>query len=414
MKFEEKLERYAKLLIEFGLNVQRGQDVYITADAIHRDFVVKLVRAAYLRGARIVSVDLVDQRFVRSRILDSKEDAFLEYVPNFIPERAEGIMRERAANLRLIGEEDPDILSDLDPKKMQALQFSYKRSLKKYYEEGIGHSKVQWTVASAATPGWGKKVFPELDAEAACKALWEQIFHICRVDHGNCIELWQAHDKRLRERAHYLTELKIKTLHFQGPGTDLKVGLSPKAIWRGGTDDKSPRGVRFEANIPTEECFTTPDFRETSGFVRTTRPFLINGKQIRGLELVFKEGKIVDFKAREGADTFAAYIASDEGANRLGEVALVGIDSPIFQSGKIFEEILFDENAACHVAIGFAYRFCIEGSQGQSNEQLAQIGCNTSSVHTDMMLSSEKVDVFAETYGGKKVALIEKGEWKLK
>jgi aminopeptidase len=204
--------------------------------------------------------------------------------------------------------------------------------------------------------------------------------------------------------------MKIKFFHFIGPGTDLKVGLSPRAVFKGGTA-LSARNVDFEPNLPTEECFTTPDYRMTEGKARTTRPFLINGKQIRGLSLEFKNGEISNFHAEEGQKTFEEYINSDGGSKRLGEVALVGIDSPIYQSGRIFEEILFDENAACHIAIGFAYRFCIEGSEEMSNEELDKIGCNTSHVHTDMMLSSDEVDVHAELYSGQKIQLIKNGTW---
>jgi len=410
MDFEQKLELYAQLIVRHGLNVQKGQDVYIGSEVIHRDFVIKIVKAAYEMGARSVSCDFNDPRILCTRILETKSAADLSYVPPFVPFRYESMLPQTAASLRLLGSEYPDILADLDPKKVNEVEISFKKSLKKFYEEGIGHSKVQWTVAAAATPAWGKKVFPERDDASACRALWEEIFRICRADRADCLEIWQKHNLQLALRAQKLTSMKIKYLHFTGPGTDLKVGLSPRALFKGGTS-KSPRNVEFEPNIPTEECFTTPDYRMTTGKVNTTRPFLINGKQIRGLRLEFKEGKIIDFHADEGANTFAEYINSDEGAKRLGEVALVGIDSPIYQSGKIFEEILFDENAACHIAIGFAYRFCIADSSMMNNSELDNIGCNTSNVHTDMMISSEKVDVRAACYSGESISLIVNGAW---
>ena len=410
MNFDQKLECYAKLIVHHGMNVQKGQDVYITSETIHRDLVALIVKAAYQAGARVVSVDLQDPRNARTRIFETKNEEDLSHVLPFIPYRLESQLPETAASLRLIGSEFPDNLSDLDPKKVQQVEINYKKSLKKFYEEGIGHSKVQWTIAAASTPAWGKKVFPELDDERACSALWEEIFHICRADDPDCLKLWKEHNVRLADRAKKLTEMKIKYLHVTGPGTDLKVGLSPLARFKGGTS-RSPRGVDFEPNLPTEECFTTPDYHLTEGHVQTTRPFLINGKQIRGLKLEFKKGEIVSFQADEGAETFKAYINSDEGSKRLGEVALVGVDSPIFESGKIFEEILFDENAACHIAVGFAYRFCITDSAKMSPEELDKVGCNTSNVHTDMMISSEKVDVMAETYSGEKVALIKAGQF---
>lgn len=408
MNFEEKQMMYAKLLVHHGLNVQKGQDVYISSEVVHKDFVTKIVQAAYQRGARLVSVDLQDPRNVRTRILETKNPEHLSFVAPFIPYRFESMIPETAASLRLIGPEYPGILSDLDPKKVQQVEINYRKALKKYYEEGVGHSKVQWLVAASATPLWAKRIFKELNEKEAYEALWESIFTICRADKEDCLELWKKHNDHLATRAKKLTDLQIKTLHFKGPGTDLKIGLSARAKFKGGAS-YTPNNVGFEPNIPTEECFTTPDYRMTEGHVQTTRPFLINGKLIEGLTLTFKHGEIVDFTAKQGRETFKEYISSDEGAKRLGEVALVGIDSPIYQSGRVFEEILFDENAACHIAIGFAYRNCIKESTKMSDKELDEIGCNISNVHTDMMISSENIDVEAECYSGKKISLIKKG-----
>lgn len=412
MNFEEKLEKYAELLVTHGINVQKGQDVYIGAEIFHRNFVALLVKHAYKKGARVVYTDFVDPKNTRTRIQESQSEEFLEYVAPFIPFRYESMLTETSAIIRIIGSEYPKILADLNPTHVNKVEVSFRKSLKKYYEEGIGHSKVQWCVAAAATPAWGKIIFPDKDEKEAYTLLWEEIFKICRADQENCLEQWNLHNQVLLERAKKLTELKIKVLHFTGPGTDLKVTLSPQALFKGGTS-MSPRQVDFNANIPTEECFTTPDATKTEGTVKTTRPFLINGKLIKNLSLTFKKGEITEFSADEGKETFAAYINSDVGAKKLGEVALVGIDSLVYQSGKVFEEILFDENAACHIAIGFAYRFCIENSSAMSVQELEEIGCNISAMHTDMMISSEEVSVAAETYTGSTVKLIENGRWQV-
>lgn len=410
MDFDTKLTRYAELLVTHGLNVQPGQVVNLTGEILHRELLLKLVDASYKRGARYVNVDYIDPWHARQRLMGTQDDAHLAYVPPFIPAKYNELLDAKGAVLRLVGCEEPDCLVGLPPEKMNQMQLAVRQSLRKYYEEGVGKSKIHWLVAAAATPKWGKKVFPELSEEEACKALWEEIFKICRVDKPNFLELWKKHDQVLHKRATTLTQLKIKRLHFSGPGTDLYVGLSPKAIFKGG-GDTGPYGVHFEPNIPTEECFTTPDCRQTEGKARVTRPFLVNGTMIQGLEVEFKGGKLVNFKAAQGESTFAAYLKSDEEACRLGEVALVGIDSPVYQSGRIFEEILYDENAACHIAIGFAYRFCIDGGDRMSPEELEAIGCNSSHIHTDMMISSEEVDVHAETYSGEKRLLIKKGKW---
>jgi aminopeptidase len=410
--FEKKLEMYAQLLVYHGLNVQPNQVVNITAEVIHRKLVEKIVRYAYGRGARYVNVDFIDPTLSRLRIRDSKSDQYLTYVPRYIPLKYEEFVEEGAAVLRLIGSEDPDLLNDLPPQKVNDCQKHYRQSLRKYYTEGVGKSKVQWTVAAAATPKWAKKIFPELEEEQAYEALWTSIFHICRADRSDCLEIWQKHNHSLQERAKKLTQLQIKFLHFMGPGTDLKVFLSPKALFKGG-GDRTPKGIAFEANIPTEECFTTPDYRLTEGNVTVTRPVLVNGQLVKDLQLHFKNGEIIHFSASQGSDHFAAYIANDPGAKRLGEVALVGIDSPVYQSKRIFEEILFDENAACHIAVGFAYRFCLAGGVEMTSEELEAIGCNDSHVHTDFMISSEQIDVEAQTYSGEKLKLIHQGRWTL-
>lgn len=410
MEFQEKLQIYANLLISHGLNVQSGQVVNITCELIHRELVEKMVKAAYQRGAKFVNVDFIDPALIRLRIQESQLDEYLKYVPRYIPIKYEDFVEEGAAVIRIVGSEDPDSLADLSHHKVNDLQSHIRQSLKKYYAEGIGKSKVQWTVAAAASPLWAKKVFPELSQEQAYLALWEAIFKICRADQPDCLEIWSSHQQHLRERGEKLTKLAIKELHFTGPGTDLTVGLCPKAVFKGG-GETTLEGIDFEANIPTEECFTTPDYRLTEGKVRITRPVPVNGKLIKDLQLEFRNGEIISFKAKEGEDHFAAYIANDKGARRLGEVALVGIDSPIYQSKRIFEEILFDENAACHIAVGFAYRFCIEGGVDMTAEELEALGCNDSHVHTDFMISSEEVDVTAQTYHGDEIVLISKGKW---
>jgi aminopeptidase len=397
-------------LILHGLNVQPGQVVNITAELFHREFVEKLVKAAYKRGAKYVNVDFIDPELARLRVLESQDDDYLTHVPRFIPIKYDDFVEEGAAILRLAGSEDPDSMVDLPPNKVHAMQTSLRQSLKRYYTEGVGKSKIQWTVAAAATPKWAKKVFPELDEDAAYKALWEAIFSICRADQKDCIEAWEKHQKILQERAKKLTDLKIKELHFIGPDTDLKVFLSPKAIFKAG-GDKTSRGVAFEANIPTEECFTTPDCRYTTGKVRVTRPVPVNGTVVRDLQLEFQNGEITHFTATEGAKAIEVYLSSDPGAKRLGELALVGIDSPIYQSGRFFEEILYDENAACHIALGFAYRFCLDQGAQMTPDELQEVGCNDSHVHTDFMISSEHVDVTATTYSGETISLIEKGSF---
>ncbi|RMD87236.1 MAG: aminopeptidase [Candidatus Dadabacteria bacterium] len=409
MEFTKKLRDYAELIVTHGLNVQRGQIVNINTEACHREFAYICAEAAYLKGAKYVNIDLREPRLAKMRIEVSElED--LKYVPLYLPVKYRELVDEAGANLAIVGPEDPDLMESLDPRRVNTVRFHQRMAIKYFYDEGIGKSRVHWTVVAAATEKWGKKVFPEADPKEACSLLWEEIFRICRIGSGDSLEQWEIHNAKLKERARKLTSLKIKELHFTGEGTDLTVGLSQKAIFKGGSST-SIRNVDFEPNIPTEECFTTPDWRKTAGKARATRPFLVNGKLVEGLELTFENGEITECRARAGLDTFREYIASDPGAKRLGEVALVGIDSPIYKSGLVFQEILFDENAACHIAVGAAYKNCLEGGEGLSEEECEQIGCNDSTVHTDIMISDETMRVDATCWSGDSVTLIDRGQW---
>ncbi len=410
MSFNEYLKNYADLIVTHGLNVQPGQVVNLAMEPYHKALGILMAECAYKKGAKYVNLSLEEASLARMR-LDNVNEEGLAYVPAFMAPWYKELVDARGANLRIVGPEDPDVLEGADPKKVNISRLARYQAVKYFYDEGIGKSGVHWCVAAAATPMWGLKVFPEAGSpEEAERLLWDEIFRICRVDRPDYLQAWKEHNKVLQQRARLLTELQVKELHFQGAGTDLKVGLSTAAIFKGG-GDVGPWGVEYEPNLPTEECFTTPDFRKTEGHVRATRPIMINGSLIEGLELRFEQGRITNFSAKKGAETFEEYINSDTGARQLGEVALVGIDSPVYQSGRVFEEILFDENAACHIAIGSAYKFCIKGGDSLNSAALAEIGCNESSVHTDIMISSEEVSVSALTYSGESLPVIKDGRW---
>jgi aminopeptidase len=405
----EQLNRYADLLVAHGMNVQPKQYVQVSGSVCHRELAYRIAEAAYRHGAKFVQLDLVDDRITALRTKMAADET-LDFVPSFVPDKYRELLNEHAAVVSLVGPEDPDLYASLDASKLNRQQAARRRAIQFYFEQGIGRSKVHWLVAGAATPLWAKKIFPDLSPDAACARLWEAIFSICRVDTPDYLQRWQKHNRELQQRAHRLTELKIATLQFTGPGTDLRVGLTKKARWVGGSE-KGPYGAHFEPNIPTEECFTTPDWRLTEGMARVTRPFFIYGQLVEGLQLEFRKGEISSFRASKGEAIFREYINSDAGACRLGEVALVGVDSPIYQSGLVFHEILYDENAACHIAVGNAYNFALEGGPQMSTEELTALGCNVSITHTDMMISSEEVDVTATTHDGREVPLLRQGAW---
>lgn len=409
MDIETQLDNYANLIVKYGLNVQAGQLVNIGAEAIHKDFVLRVAKLAYMAGASFVNVDLADIRLTRLRVLYSDE-ANLGFVPRFYNTKYNDMVEECSANLKILGSEDPDILLGLDPKKINDVRRGFYESAKHFYAEGVGKSRVHWTIAGAATPVWAKKVFPDLAQDEAYDRLWSYILKTCRADSENCISDWVEHDAKLHKRATMLNELRISNLHFVGPGTDLYVGLTDKAIFKGGRDI-SPRGVVFEPNLPTEEVFTTPDWRMTNGKVKATRPFLINGTLIKDWIGEFKDGELVSFDTSNGRAVFEEYINSDAGGRRLGEVALVGVDSPVYQSGVVFQEILYDENAACHFAIGSAYKFCLQNGEDITASEVDSLGCNESSIHTDIMISDGCTNVTAKTLNGQAIQLIENGRW---
>ena len=409
MDIKEQLQNYADLIVRYGMNVQPGQHVRLGIDACNRDFALDIVRAAYGLGAALVTVDLIDRRFDRERILHNSLEQ-LAYVPKYVPVKFNELVDGFGATASVRGEEDPDLMSDLPENKLSKLESSVQQALEYFYDLGISKSHLQWTVAAASTPNWARRIFPNLPAEQAHQELWRNILKICRCDRSDYLAVWQKHDAMLKRRCRQLNELQIDRLHFTGPGCDLAVGLTDKARFMGGAST-TPKGHSFEPNLPSEECFTTPDLRRTNGVVRSTRPVLINGKLVSGLEMHFREGKLEKFSAKEGAETFQQMLDTDAGARYLGEVALVGIDSPVFQSGLVFESILYDENAACHIALGRAYKFCIQDGDSLKGPELAENGINHSIVHKDIMISDERVSVTAHSRSGDVIELIKDGQW---
>ncbi|MCI5065165.1 aminopeptidase [bacterium] len=405
----QKLRDYAELIVAHGVNVQEGQCVLVSGEVPHRELLLLISQFCYERGASFVQVELTDERFARQRVDASREED-LSSLPRYISQKYDFLVEEQAATVKIVGPEFPEIMQGAEPRKTNLARKTAYEAKKRFYDEGIDTSRVHWTVAAGATERWGERVFPELRGEAACEALWEDIFALNRIGAGDHLEQWAVHDEALRHRAAWLTSLKIASLHFVGEGTDLLVGLSDSAIFQGGRS-KSGRGVLFEPNLPTEECFSTPDWRHCEGTVRATRPFYVNGELIQGLQMTIQGGEITSFSAEKGYSVFEEYLASDPGAKRLGEVALVPISSPIFQAGRVYEEILFDENAACHIAIGSAYRFCVDLPSDSSDSEYEKVGCNTSSVHTDIMISDENTSVSAVLRDGSRRELLRHGEW---
>lgn len=407
--FDISLKKYAQLIVEIGANVQPGQIVEISAELIHRDLAYEVCDAAYKRGAKHVILLLNEPRLACSKITHSSPE-HLDFVPKYYPEMYKEIVDEVGVVIAIEGEEMPGIYSSLDQTKFNRSRYARAKATK-FFHDALSNNKVHWCVVAGATPAWALKVYPEHNEATAIEKLWDDIFLFSRVSTDeNPVDSWKKHIATLDARAKLLNNYQASKLHFTGPGTDLQVALSEKAIFCA-AQSLSPRGTPFVANLPTEEVYTTPDWRGTQGVVSATRPFLVMGTMVEELVLTFDKGEIVDMKAKAGCDAFKAYVESDPAGKRLGEVALVGIDSPIYQSGKVYGEILFDENAACHVAVGSAYRSCLRDGDTMDEKALEAIGCNDSTIHTDIMISSPKVDVAAVLTDGRAVKLIMDGKW---
>jgi aminopeptidase len=406
-KFRGLQQAYAEVIVNVGANVQPDQLVHVSFESVHRELGREIIRAAYKRGASYVFSEMIDPFHGRIRVEESPLSTKFT-IPKFETDKFNQLVEERGALISIVGSEFPDAMVGLDVKKVNDLRMARFHSRKLLIDRGIGCSEVQWTVAAAATVAWGERIFPYLTPPMAEAELWKHLFAVCRVEDGE--SEWRRLDSILHKRRETLNQMRISRLHFRGEGTDLKVGLGPYALFKGGSE-VGGKGVAFQANIPTEEVFTTPDCRIAEGVVRATRPFLVNGVMIKGLTMHFMNGELVEWTASEGQSSLDAYLASDDGAKRLGEVALVGIDSPIYQSGVVFQEILLDENAACHIALGSAYKFCVQDGASRSAEELRELGVNESSVHTDIMISNDQTSVDAELADGAVVRLLEAGRW---
>ena len=408
-KFREQFRRYAELLVRRGMNVQPGQEVVVAGEMFHAPLMRMVMEEGYRAGAKSVSLELIDPLADRIHIENAPAEG-LAFIPKHIAELRNELVESQGAVVRFDGMENPDLYASVDPSRINAVQTARRKARDEFYEGGINRRQVQWCVACAATPGWGLKLFPGEDPSAAEALLWEELFKLLRVDTPDYLDRWSKHDEALHRRAETLNEMQVQELHFTGGGTDLRVRLSPNAYFGGGSK-KSARGVPFIANLPTEEVFTTPDCRATEGTAVITRPVIVNQTLVRDLVLTFKNGTITDFRASSGESAFRSLIDTDEGARRLGEVALVGIDSPIYQSGLVFQEILLDENACCHIAVGSAYKNKLRGSEQMSAEDLELLGCNNSVVHVDFMISSEQTFVSARRADGSVTEIISNGKW---
>ncbi|UXR71031.1 aminopeptidase [Staphylococcus sp. IVB6240] len=408
MSREEKLQQYAQLLVRVGMNVQPGQPVYIRSSVDAVDFTRRIVKEAYEAGASDVRVKYRDPTLKRYAYLYEPLEFFEQEVKDYDVNERMDYANRGASNLSLLSE-DPDLLNGIDSDKLKATQLRYGQAFKPYMIQSQKNA-FPWLVAAYPSVDWAKRVYPELDDQAAFDTFLDDILAIVRVDGNDPVENWRVHTEQLKERAAWLNDKAYQALHFVSKGTDLRIGLPDNHIWEEPTS-YTPDGQAFVANIPTEEVFTAPHRERVDGYVSNTLPLSYNGTIIDGFKLTFEQGHVVDFEAEKGEEVLRSLLETDEGARRLGEVALVPDDSPISNRNTIFYNTLFDENASCHIALGSAYAFNLKGGTEMDDETLEKHGLNDSLTHVDFMIGSADLNIYGVSADGQEEPVFENGNW---
>lgn len=400
------MRSYAKLIVRVGANVQKGQEVRVFASLDQPEFIKMLAEECYKAGASRVSVDWnypeltkLAARYMKLRDLSETrewEKARMQDMVDHLPVRI------------FIESEDPDGLRGINPKYFKA--FAARIKISKPYRDAIDN-KHQWCIAAVPGEAWAKKVHPELSKRAAVEQLWKDILYTARADGEDPIADWEEHNRDLKARSKYLNDLHLRELRYHSAnGTDFKVGLIPTAEFHAGRD-KTMQGVVYDPNMPTEEVFTSPDRRTAEGIVYATKPLSYQGQLIENFSVRFEKGRAVEVKAEKGQDVLEQIISMDEGCHYLGECALVPKESPIHQSGLLFYNTLFDENAACHLALGFGFDECVKGFENMTKEELYEIGVNDAGNHTDFMIGSDDLSIDGVDEHGNVHPIFRNGTW---
>lgn len=406
----EMLDRLAEVSIQVGLNLQKGQNLIITAPVEALPLVRRLSAEAYRRGAGIVTSMLSDDILTLDRYRFASDES-LDAAPDWMFNAMANAFDNNTARLA-VSAANPLLLSEQDPSRVARAGKSMSMASKPAMER-ITNFVTNWNIVSFPGAAWAKKVFPDLSETDAISELAKAIFSISRVDNPDPIGAWKLHQETLNERQEWLNTQNFYALRYKAPGTDLEIGLADGHEWKGGAST-AKNGITCTPNIPTEEVFTTPHSHRVNGVVRASKPLVHRGTLIDGIEVVFEDGKITDAKASKGEEVFLNLIDTDEGARRLGEVALVPHSSPISKSGLLFYNTLYDENASSHIALGQCYSKCFKGDIGINPEAVREAGGNSSNIHVDWMIGSERMDIDGITADGNIKSVMRGGEWSYK
>jgi len=401
------IDRLAEVAVRTGVNLQPGQELVLTAPVSALPLVRAVSRAAYRAGASLVTPLIADPEVALARYRHAPDNSF-EVAPDWLYSGMAEAFGRGAARMAIVGE-DPMLLAEADPSKVSRAGKANSRAYKPAMEK-ITNFDINWSICAWPGEAWAARMFPDLPLEEAQAKLAEAIFAASRVSGADPVAAWADHNATLRTRTDWLNGQRFAALHFRSPGTDLTVGLADDHEWHGGAST-AQNGVTCNPNIPTEEVFTTPHAQRVEGTVRSTKPLSHQGSLIDGIEVRFEAGRIVEAKATKGEDVLRELLATDDGAARLGEVALVPHSSPISQSGLLFYNTLFDENAACHIALGQCYSKCFLDGADLTPEQIAQQGGNSSMIHVDWMIGGAETDIDGLTAEGTRVPVFRQGEW---
>ena len=404
---KQRLEKYAKLIVECGLNVQKGQEVRIQCELDQPEFVAMVVEQCYKRGAAKVTVKWSYMPVSKMHFIYRSLETLSEVTE---VEKAEWQERiDKLTCLLWLDSDDPDGLDGTDNEKISKSNMA-KYPIIKPYREAL-ENKYQWCIASVPGKDWAKKIFPDLPADEAIEKLWEAILYTSRVD-DDPVAAWKKHNETLAKRCGFLNNYHFDSLEYKSSnGTDFKVGLNEKGIFCGGGETTLGSNIYFNPNIPSEEVFTSPVKGRAEGLVVATKPLSYQGKLIENFKIEFKDGKAVKVWAEKNQDLLEKMIAMDEGAAYLGECALIAYDSPINNTGILFYNTLFDENASCHLALGRGFNNCLKDYEHYTNEQCYELGINNSMIHVDFMIGSQDMSIVGVTKDGKRVQIFKDGNW---
>jgi len=406
--FDKLLQKYADVIIHKGIQVAADDYLLINADIEQAPLVRLLANTAYKAGAKKVKVTWADDELTRIGYENQSIETLTD-IPQYTIDESKDWIAKRAKRISLRSS-NPNALNGINPSKISAAQRAASEALQ---EQRIATQAnvVSWLVVAGAGQEWAKLVFPELaTTEEKVDTLWNEIFKTTRVYEADPVKAWDEHEAKLNEKAHFLNEIQFDYLHYTGPGTDLKLGLPKNHIWES-AGSLNEKGEAFIANMPTEEVFTAPDANRAEGHITSSKPLSYGGTVIDGMTFYFENGQITDVKAEQGEETLRKLIEDNDGSRSLGEVALVPHQSPISQSGIIFYNTLFDENASNHLAIGQAYATSVQGGTKMSQDELKEAGLNRSNVHVDFMVGNAEMNIDGITADGKVIPVFRNGEW---